>query len=166
MTSTTIEHSSRTSLSLIKLGIWIFFGVIFALTPCVDADEHSAAHSDSSVRHVLELNNGEKWSADSHTMDYATKMNMLMVQSKESQVEKTLATMQALGGALQKHLDELIRGCTMTGPSHEKLHLWLSEVAPNIAALKNAGTELQAKETYNQLKSQLKEFSAYFSLSD
>ncbi len=158
------KHSGKETLSSMKLGTLL--AVILALVPCASAEEQRAGHNHNSVPHQLELNKGKKWKADSHTMEYATRMITLLDQFEAGREEKTLLGMQTLGGKLQINVDELIRGCTMTGPPHDQLHIWLSEVIPVVTTLKDAETVSQGKEVYDKLSHRVKEFTEYFTLMD
>lgn len=156
------KNAGKETPSSMKLGTLL--AVMLALVPCVSAEEHPAGHSHNSVLHELDLNKGKKWNADSHTMENATRMIALLDQFEISSEDKTLLAMQTLGGKLQRNVAELIRGCTMTGPSHDQLHVWLSGVIPVVATLKDAETVSQGKEAYDQLSPRIKEFTEYFTL--
>jgi hypothetical protein len=158
------KNAGKETLRSMKLGT--FLAVMLALVPCVSAEEHPAEHSHNSVPHELELNKGKKWHADSHTMEYATRMITLLDEFEASREDKTLLGLQTLGGKLQINMDELIRGCTMTGPPHDQLHVWLSGVIPVVATLKDAETVSKGKEVYDQLSPHIKEFTEYFTLID
>lgn len=158
------KNAGKEMLSSIKLGILL--AVMVGLVPCANAEERPAGHGHKSVPHELELNKGKKWNADSHTMEYATRMITLLDQFEASDEDKTLLGMQMLAGKLQVNVNELIRGCTMTGPSHHQLHVWLGGVIPVVAMLKDVETISQGKEAYDQLSPRIKEFTEYFTLID
>ena len=44
---------------------------------------------------------------------------------------------KALATAFDDELGVLVRGCTMTGPAHDQLHVFLTALFPKVAELKN-----------------------------
>lgn len=110
-------------------------------------DEHgSHEHSTQHKKHEspkLTLNQGNKWHMDEHTR----KMFKVMVQRTE-----TNDTPKALGELLNKDLQKLIKGCTMTGKAHDQLHLFLTPFIPAVRTLAHDGSEDKLHEVKNALK--------------
>jgi hypothetical protein len=89
-------------------------GMTSGLTKVVDAV------ADLSVQ----LDNGEKWQANSET----TEGIYSMIRSTKELMSSGSATIEdyrTLGVSLQKDFNTIFEKCTMTGESHEQLHNYL-----------------------------------------
>ncbi len=112
------------------------------------ADDHEHSHhadSEESAHHhddgePIELNNGEKWGADEHTLS--------VVEDMKSEVSGLAGVGEknhgVLAESLTRQLNVLIAGCTMTGEAHDQLHKWLVPFMDNVKQLAVAETESEA----------------------
>ncbi len=100
-------------------------------------DHGDAAHEPGVEGHgsefQLTLNNGEKWPVDEHTRQSAARIAGLF---SRSETIHTVDDARALAEALDAELDVLVQGCTMTGPAHDQLHVFLVALFPQVKALK------------------------------
>ncbi len=105
-------------------------------------DEHEPGHDSHGDGLQLALNEGKKWPVDDSTRASATKLAALVTDAGSI---KTVDDARALGTALDQELDTLVKGCKMTGPAHDQLHLFLVALFPQVEALKNEtdGEDLQ-----------------------
>ena len=76
----------------------------------------------------LTLDNGTKWSMDEHTGTSSAALRTHLGDAAPESVE----ALAALGATLQGDIDGLIAGCTMTGPSHDQLHVFLMAFIPEV----------------------------------
>lgn len=98
-----------------------------------DHAQHASEHGTEAGLPTLQLNDGKKWQVDDHTRQAATKL-----QGTLAAIQSIATVDQARGLAAQfdEGLAELIRGCTMTGPAHDQLHVFLAMLMPKVGALK------------------------------
>ncbi len=100
---------------------------------------HEADHESHDSGLQLTLNDGEKWPVDQPTRESATRLASLVAGTETIQ---SVEDARALGDALDAELDILVRGCKMTGPAHDQLHVFLVALFPQVEALqKETGVE-------------------------
>ena len=117
-------------------------------------EEHK--HEDGSKE--LQLNEGQKWAANSEMMVFVRKMEG-SVSALESAEEKDF---KALGVDLQENVKDLVASCTMTGASHDELHKWLMPYMVLVKELTNSESDEQSKEVVDKIKASFREFNQYF----
>ena len=123
-------------------------------------DDHTSA-GDDAVKHQLTLDNGQKWQSDATTNEGVAKMRAAVegFNTENASVE----AYHQLGKTLQDHFAELVSKCTMKGPAHDQLHVFLEQLQPKIKALQTAGAAAEAEEMLHETEALLKEYSNYFS---
>ena len=101
--------------------------------------EESQSVSVSTVEGLegLGLNNGQKWEVDDHTRSMFAKMTASFMDADHQALEGD--GLRDVGAALQADINELIQGCTMTGPAHDQLHVFLMAYMPAVASLSESG---------------------------
>ena len=128
-----------------------------------DKHDHQAMESDAPHHHEedagpLELNDGEKWEADEHTLSVVKDM-----KSETLDFEKAgKKDYQALADSLTIQLNTLIAGCTMEGKAHDELHKWLVPVTENIKDLKTAKESSAARSKVDKMNESLRAFDDFF----
>ncbi len=147
------------------------FGVLIAamfLVSCGDdgveslpgeANEHSSEDASQETEDGLdglELNNGQKWQMDEHTRSVFAKMATSFLGSDISSLEGE--GLKNAGAGLQGDINELIRGCTMTGDAHDQLHVYLTGYMPAVASLSHSGQMEDAKKVRHYLEN----YDTYF----
>ena len=125
------------------------------------AAESHAAESQSAGPHAVEphaqetgvdspglrLNGTQKWQMDEHTRAmYGTMVARIADRDAEDLASKQL------GQELDKDLDALVQGCTMTGDAHRELHKFLGAYIPAVQALAAEGGEDAALEVQRLLE--------------
>lgn len=124
-------------------------------------DEHHEDHAHATPGKGiadLKLNNGQKWAMDTHTRE-------LIQQMHETTAKATISSPkdgQKIGATLDHQLHTLMQGCTMTGPAHDQLHLFLSEFMPAVSALKATESNDEAQEKIDRLKAMLMTYDEHF----
>jgi len=126
-------------------------------------DAHAQeGHGESSVEAAgmptLVLDDGRKWVMDEHT-----RATLRQMQSEFGEADLASAEgLRATGQQLDVRVKELIKGCTMTGPAHDQLHVFLTDFIPAVNQLA-ATTEAEAGETQAvKIKALLAGYSDYF----
>ena len=120
---------------------------------------HESDHDLHATGLTLELDNGHKWQVDEHTRRSAAEMAGLIgdaapVNSVDD--ARTLAT------AFDEELQNLIQGCTMKGPAHDQLHLFLAALFPRVEEL-SVKTDLEElRETQLEIRSLFDAYERYF----
>ena len=109
----------------------------------------NAEHTHATADDGLVLNDGKKWQMDDHTRASFAKM---AESFKDVDVEALGADGLKLAGVgLREDLDGLIQGCTMTGPDHDQLHVYLMAYIPAVTALQESGQVEDARKVQHYL---------------
>ena len=134
-----------------------------AQTEQVATDDHAdhadhaenAENADTSV--ALELDNGNKWKTNAEMLPFIQEQERLLEAYDDDKDDyKVLAT--NLNAANEK----LIKSCTMTGKSHDVLHVWLTEHMKNIDLLSKAATKEEADKLTDVLEHSMETYHQYF----
>ncbi|NKB68857.1 MAG: hypothetical protein GKR89_17465 [Candidatus Latescibacteria bacterium] len=120
---------------------------------------HKTADQAHTTELALKLDNGAKWQVDAHTRQAAKKIVKLV---DESAGLKTAAEARALATALDKELAELIKGCTMTGPAHDQLHVFLTAFFAPVGDLQEQTDLDQLQEGQKDLAALLVAYREHF----
>jgi hypothetical protein len=131
-----------------------------AETEHVCADDH-ASHSaiTTTVSDGLDgliLNKGSKWEMDGHTKDIFAKMAESFLDLDHASLNE--AGLKQAGADLQRDINELIQGCTMSGDAHNQLHVYLTGYIPAVADLSEFGRTDDAEK----VKHYLEKYDKYF----
>ncbi|MCM4150359.1 hypothetical protein DHD05_02045 [Arenibacter sp. N53] len=106
----------------------------------------------------MAMNNGLKWQANLETTMGIAAMSKLMAETKTLYMEDY----RNLGNALNEVKNSIVKECTMTGASHDNLHVFLHPLIQKIELLQktdNTDTAAKIKESIN---GQLKSYYTYF----
>jgi len=136
----------------------IILGLLFT-SACGPAAEPTEDHSQHAEASGIQLNNGQKWTANPETTTGIANMTRLM----ENFDQQTAGTeeYQELGKQLQAEFGEIFRKCTMTGEAHEQLHHFLLPMVEPMKTLQ-AGEGESLADVYQQLQDHLTTYSNYF----
>lgn len=122
-----------------------------------DHDHHAEIAEAKGIEHLV-LNDGEKWPMDEHTRKLAGEMN----ETVDSADVESAEDGQEVGETLNAQLATLVKGCTMTGPAHDNLHVFLGAFMPVVNALEAAESDEVAQEKFNEVKSLLATYGEHF----
>jgi len=123
-----------------------------------DAHDH-ADHADQAADAlVLSLDGSAKWKMDAHTRKVMAKTRETIHGADTSNVQ----ALQGLGAVLQRQLDKLIEGCTMDGPAHDELHVFLMAWIPKVDALKKATGAKTGQVTVDEMMAMLDKYDEFF----
>ena len=116
---------------------------------------HQTAKEEPAAALALSLDNGKKWPTDEHTRQTAARMvarigSTADIHSRQDALD--------LAADLDKELETLIAGCTMSGKAHDQLHVFLVALFPKVAALKEQTALEELAQTRGEIGSL---FSAY-----
>lgn len=121
--------------------------------------EEAHQHEDAKE---LALNNGKKWTVDESTRNHAQVLTTL-AKGFEAENTKDLNAYHGFADKVDTELQALIKACTMKGPDHDALHLWLEPVLEGTKDLKNTTDETRAKAEAQQLSENIIKFNQFFS---
>lgn len=125
-----------------------------------DRDEMAAETHSINNEWVedIKLDDGSKWHANSETTKGVDKMMSLI----ESSNTKTVKDYQALASKLNEVKNFVVKECTMKGPSHDNLHVFLHPLIEKIDSLGKVSTVEEGSEVKAGIKENLKEYYNYF----
>ncbi len=135
-----------------------FAMLLIALTLFAACGAEEAAEEPAAIA-TLTLNEGAKWQMDGHTRgSFARMQDWFAAAGKPA----SLADYQALGRTLTEELQILIGGCTMVGPDHDQLHVFLTEFMPRVNKLREADDLEVAEKTRLELGRLFVEYGKHF----
>lgn len=122
-----------------------------------EADEHTNHDENADATVKLELDNGKKWKTNAEMLPFINEQEKLLDAYDDDKHDyKVLAT--NLNAANEK----LIKSCTMTGKSHDVLHVWLTDHMKNINLLSKATTKDEADQLTDALDHSMETYHQYF----
>ena len=106
----------------------------------------------------INLDNSKKWDANIETTEGVEKMLKLFKSSDP----KTVEDYHALASKLNEEKNVLVKKCTMEGPSHDNLHVFLHPLIEKIEALGKVSTVEEGWKVSESVKENLKLYYNYF----
>lgn len=113
---------------------------------------------NNSWIHDIALNGSEKWDANPETTEGVENMLDLIENSETS----TLEEYHQLGSKLNDEKNYIIKECTMEGPSHDNLHVFLHPLIDKVDALLETQSATEAEEIVQSMKTNLQKYYDYF----
>lgn len=106
----------------------------------------------------IQKDKGDKWQADVTTNEGVQKLqNTINTQSPS-----TLEEFHKLAKQLNEEKNFVVKNCTMEGPSHDNLHVWLHPLIEKIDALLKAETLEGASKLKESIEENINEYNTYF----
>ncbi len=106
----------------------------------------------------IQLNNGTKWEANIETTEGVVKMQALL----KSQTTTSIEDYHQLANKLNDAKNNVVKGCTMKGASHDNLHVWLLPLMEKIEALSETKTVEDASKIKQSIEENINAYSDYF----
>jgi predicted small secreted protein len=106
----------------------------------------------------IKLDNGNKWEANVETTEGVDKM-LNILKTNET---KTVEDYHNLASKLNEVKNFVVKECTMEGPSHDNLHVFLHPLIEKIEALGKASTTDEGSEITASIKENLEGYYNYF----
>lgn len=123
-------------------------------TATAEADNH-AEHNDATA--TLELDNGSKWKTNAEMLPFINEQEKLLTA-----YDAATGDFNKLGTDLMAANQGLVESCTMTGKSHDVLHVWLSEHMKKADLLAKSTDKTAADQLVNELKHSMETYHQYF----
>ena len=106
----------------------------------------------------MQLDEGAKWKANIETTEGVVKMQRLI----NTHATVAIEDYHELAGKLNEVKNKLVKECTMKGPSHDNLHIWLYPLVEKIGALSEVNTLAEAAEIKQSIADNLNSYTNYF----
>ena len=125
---------------------------------------HENVHQDdkmvlnNSWVNEIQLDGDNKWEANIETTEGVESMLGLIKENNPHTVEDY----HQLASKLNDEKNFVVKECTMTGPSHDNLHVFLHPLIEKIDALGKVNSVENGKETIKSIKENLDGYYTYF----
>ncbi|WP_417620121.1 hypothetical protein [Oceanihabitans sediminis] len=119
--------------------------------------EASSVYANAWTNDIL-LNNGSKWQADKTTNEGVQKIQNTI----NTHTASTLEEFHKLAQQLNDKKNYVVKNCSMEGPSHDNLHVWLHPLIEKINALLKVETVEDASRLEKSIKENVNAYSTYF----
>jgi hypothetical protein len=106
----------------------------------------------------IKLDNGSKWEANLETTEGVDKMLNLVKTSDP----KTVEDYHTLASKLNEDKNYVVKKCTMEGPSHDNLHVFLHPLIEKIEALGEVSTTDEGAKITASIEENLEGYYNYF----
>ena len=130
--------------------------------PAMEEEVHQQPHSQRkdpmAWESNIQLDKGQPWKANKETTAGVQHM-LLLLQEKST---TSLENYQKLGDDLAEELNILISECTMKGPSHDNLHIYLKPLIVHIAELKEVQNVTEGEAISSAIEAHLQAYQLYF----
>lgn len=113
---------------------------------------------DNAWVNEIKLDNGNKWEANLETTEGVDKM-LNLVKSSDP---KTVEDYHALASKLNEEKNYVVKKCTMEGPSHDNLHVFLHPLIEKIEALGKVSSTDEGAEVTANIQENLEGYYDYF----
>lgn len=127
----------------------------------IEADHHGDHHGmaiNNDWVNEIELDNGSKWNANIET----TQGVETMLQDIKSSNPSSVADYHQLASKLNDEKNTVIKECTMVGPSHDNLHVFLHPLIDKIDALGKVTSVEEGSEITASIRENLDAYYDYF----
>ncbi|WP_310993068.1 hypothetical protein [Aequorivita marina] len=121
-------------------------------------EEMTEHATDNAWMTEIELDSGSKWDANLETTEGVDKM-LELVRISDA---KTVEDYHNLASELNETKNFVVKKCTMKGPSHDNLHVFLHPLIEKISALGKITTAEQGAQITASIKDNLKGYYEYF----
>jgi len=122
-------------------------------------DTHQASSAlNNDWMNEIQMDNGSQWIANIETTDGVNDMLKMISESNTETVEDYLG----LANKLNERKNTLVKECTMTGPSHDNLHVFLHPLIEKIDVLLETKTTEEGAEALKSITDNLKAYKTYF----
>ena len=152
--------------------VFVIASLLFA--SCKDQPKESTTSKSNKVEHTehqsendidgndwmqdIQLNDGSKWEANPETNEGVANMKSVIRASNP----KELKDYHMVANVLNDEKNFVVKECTMKGPSHDNLHVWLHPLIEKIDALKEVKTLEEAQGIYKSIEENVNAYDYYF----
>ena len=127
--------------------------------PSTTTEKDHAAHGENmGWISEISLNNGSKWEANRETTRGVLNMKRLI----DLQSPNSIEDYKSLGVDLTEEVNTLIKECTMKGPAHNNLHIYLEPLIIRIVQLREVVSEEEGTQLTSEIEQHLNAYKGYF----
>lgn len=127
-------------------------------TNAIEHAHQEIASTKDSWLEEIELDNGNLWNANPETIEGVENMRRHIQTASLSDAE----SYRKLGEKLNEEKNYIVRECTMTGASHDNLHMWLHPLIEQISTLSDTPTVEEGNYLVTDIEERLTRFYDYF----
>lgn len=124
--------------------------------------KHQQKHKNADLSNTwvdkMEMNMNKKWKANTETTEGVKDMLSLIKSADLT----TLEDYHKLASDLNEKKNFVVEKCTMKGPSHDNLHIFLHPLIDKIAALGKTTTLEESDKITESIKKNLNKYHNYF----
>ena len=106
----------------------------------------------------IQNDNGAKWQADKPTNEGVQQLQNTI----NAQTASTLEAYHNLGKQLNDEKNFVVKNCTMEGPPHDNLHIWLHPLIEKIDALLKIDNVENAAKLTQRIEENINAYYTYF----
>ena len=130
---------------------------------CSHDTDQEARHTEiiHEEEKALALNGTERWQADEPTKRHVQQLQALVKEFKLQAENNTAGAYNDLGQAMQAELQQMFKDCTMKGPAHDMLHVYLVPLVEDVKLLEGKD-EANAETAFVRISARLQEYTTYF----
>lgn len=137
---------------------------MFALGLAACSHQHGHETNEHTT-HVaptdLALNGQERWQADEATTANIVQLQQLMQEHLSQPDTSSLEAINELGQVMQLGFDEVFKECTMKGPEHDMLHVYLVPMLDDLKKMKQPDMTIAAAAR-DRMAERLPLYQTYF----
>ena len=120
--------------------------------------DNDATTDDNMWMKDIQLNNGEKWEANSETNEGVKRMQAIL----KAQQTITIDDYHKLAEQLSEAKNYVVKECTMKGASHDNLHVWLVPLIEKIEVLSETKILEDAAKIKHSITENINSYNNYF----
>ncbi len=121
-------------------------------------NDHEGLALNNSWVNEIQLDNGNKWDANLETTEGVDKMLDLISEN----AQESVGDYHTLASYLNEVKNVVVKECTMEGPSHDNLHVFLHPLIEKIDALGKISNVDEGAEITERIKENLNAYNDYF----
>lgn len=110
---------------------------------------------------VLALNGAVRWQSDEMTTHHIGQLQAMLKEFEAQPENSSAEAYHDLGNSMQTELQQLFKDCTMKGPAHDLLHVYLVPLMDDVKYLLGKD-EAVAAAALDRISAQLNRYSTYF----
>jgi len=106
----------------------------------------------------IKLHGNSKWDANIETTEGVVKMQELL----KTQTTSSIEDYHLLANKLNEVKNKVVKECTMKGPSHDNLHIWLYPLIEKVKALSQTNDIEEAAKIRQSIIENVAAYDTYF----
>lgn len=128
------------------------------LTSCNDEKKQTDSALNNNWKKEIKLDDGAKWAANIETTKGVIDLQILIKTHNKTTVDEYVS----LGKKLNERKNILVDECTMEGPSHDNLHIFLYPLIQKINLLLETKSTEDATKIVSSISDNLTAYNTYF----